>query len=125
MSSFFWATPGSRKPSAVLELLRQGDEVTEMWFGDVLGGEMWEPLYHMSESQPDVVREFVLTPGLEPYVRAQFTACMSQVALHQPGRKKMISLWFRDLFTTLEKTSLEDNIIDSDFIALPSAMPLT
>ena len=102
----------------ILEVLQQSDDLTELWFGDVLGSDMWDPLFRLSESQPDTIREFVLTPGLDPYVRSALTTSITQVAHQQPGRKKEVSRWFRDLFTTLEKASPEDNIIDSDYIAL-------
>ncbi|MEZ5071228.1 MAG: SEC-C metal-binding domain-containing protein [Bacteroidales bacterium] len=102
----------------LLELLRQGPDCIELWYGDFLIEELWEPTYHLVESQPDVVKTFVLSPGLDMTVRSLMTTCMGQIALHQSARKQEISDWFRDLFQSLAKATREERIVDSDFIGL-------
>ncbi len=102
----------------ILETFRQGEEFIEFWYGDFMTGSLWEPLYYIADKQLDVLKQFLLTPGIWTYTRSEITSCAGQIALHQPKRKAEIISWFSDLFSHLAGASLEDNIIDSDFIGL-------
>jgi hypothetical protein len=102
----------------ILETFRQGEEFIEFWYGDFMTGSLWEPLYYIADKQLDVLKQFLLTPGIWTFGRSEITSCAGQTALHQPKRKAEIVSWFSDLFRHLAGASLDDNIIDSDFIGL-------
>jgi SEC-C motif/Protein of unknown function (DUF1186) len=102
----------------VLETFRQGEEFLEFWYGDFLAGSLWEPLYYLAQNQLDALKEFVLTPNVWTYARSEVSLCVEQIGLHQPKRKKEVVEWFRDVFNHLAEASLEEEIIDSDFIGL-------
>lgn len=102
----------------VLETFRQGEEFMDFWYGDLLTGELWVPLYYLGEDQLDVLKEFVLSPGIWKFARSLVCECVLQIAFHQPARKEEVTDWFRDLFRSLAGTPVKANIIDSDFIGL-------
>ncbi|MFO7933241.1 MAG: DUF1186 domain-containing protein [Bacteroidales bacterium] len=111
----------------VLETFSQGEESIELWYGDFITGNLWEPLYYIGNNQLPLLKEFVLTPGIDTYARTEVCSCITQVYHHHPERKQEVADWFRDLFTSLAAARLNDNIVDSDFIALAicDAMELT
>jgi tetratricopeptide (TPR) repeat protein len=102
----------------VMKTFHQGSEFTDMWYGDFITGELWEPLYHLGNELPDLLREFVLTPGTETYARSLVCNCATQIALRQPRRKQEVSEWFTSLFETLANIPVDANVIDTDFIGL-------
>ena len=102
----------------VLETFRQGEEFIEFWYGDFMTGNLWEPLYYIADKQLDVLKQFVLSAGIWTYARSEISVCVGQIALHQPDRKNEVIRWFRDIFSVIAGASLDDEIIDSDFIGL-------
>ena len=108
----------SQSLPGVLETLRQGEEFLDMWYGDLLTSELWEPVCKLGSDQPELLKEFVLTPGTFTYARTLVCNSITQMAHHQPGRKREFTGWFKSLFETLIRTGLDENIIDSDFIGL-------
>jgi hypothetical protein len=102
----------------LLKTLGQGKEFLDLWYGDFLTGELWEPLFQLGSSQTELLKSFVLTPGTDTYARSLVCSSIAQMAHHKPGRKKEFTGWFKSLFTTLAAAKLEENIIDSDFIGL-------
>ncbi len=100
------------------ETFRQEEDFIEFWYGDFLTNGFWEPLYYLSENNLGTLKEFVLTPNIWIYARSEISCCVGQIGLHQPERKGEVIKWFRDIFNHLAEASLEDEIIDSDFIGL-------
>lgn len=104
--------------SVVLETLRQGEEFLEFWYGDFLTGELWEPLFHIGRNRLDLLKDLVLSPHIYAFARSEVASCTSQIALHHPERRQEVVEWFRDIFSSLGKASLDDGLIDSDFLGL-------
>ncbi len=63
-------------------------------------------------------KEIELSPGIFKYSRMIVLNAVNQIAHHHPERNKEICGWYSDLFTSLIRTGKEENIIDSDFIAM-------
>lgn len=102
----------------ILETFRQGEEFIEFWYGDFMTNGFWEPLYYIAENQLGTLKEFVLSPNIWTYARSEITCCVGQIGLHQQERKNEVVEWYRDIFNYLAGASLEDGIIDGDFIGL-------
>ena len=60
----------------------------------------------------------MLSPNIYTYARTEVSCCVGQIGLHQPGKRKEVIEWFRNVFSHLSEASLKDEIIDSDFIGL-------
>jgi len=102
----------------ILETFRQGEDFIEFWYGDFITTGFWEPLYYLSENHLETLKDFVLKPNVWTYAKSEISCCVGQIGLHQPGRKREVIGWFRDVFNHLACASLKDEIIDSDFIGL-------
>jgi hypothetical protein len=104
--------------NSILDTFRQGEEYIEFWYGDLMTGNLWEPLSYVADKQLGVLKEFILSPGIYTYARSEIASCVGQIALHQPERMDEVTGWFRDIFSFLAGASREDEVIDSDFIGL-------
>jgi tetratricopeptide (TPR) repeat protein len=102
----------------ILETLSQGEDFLDFWYGDHLTGNLWEPLYYISDAQIEVLKDFVLSPNIYTYARSVASCCVSQIGLHRPDKREEVIEWFRNVFSQLSDASLKDDIIDSDFIGL-------
>jgi hypothetical protein len=103
----------------VLETFRQGKEFIEFWYGDFMTGKFWEPLCYIVNTQKlDALKQFVLSPGVWAYARSEVSTCVARIAVNYPERKNEVINWFRDIFRTIAIASLDDQIIDTDFIGL-------
>ena len=102
----------------VLETFRQGEKFLDLWYGDMLTSVLWEPVCKLGKNQTDLLKDFVLTPGIATFARTLVCSSIVQMAHHHPQRKKEISAWFREIFKALAGAGLDENIIDSDFIGL-------
>ncbi len=102
----------------ILETFSQGEDFLGFWYGDHLTGNLWEPLYYISEKQLEVLKKFVFSPNICTYARSGVSCCVGQIGLHQPDKRQEVIDWFRNVFNHLSEASLKDEIIDSDFIGL-------
>ncbi len=103
---------------AILETFSQGEDFLDFWYGDHLPGNLWEPLYYISDQQPGALKDFVFSPDICTYARSEVSCCVGQIGLHQPDKRDEVIEWFRDVFSHLSEASLKDGIVDSDFIGL-------
>ena len=102
----------------VLEILRQDEEFLEFWFGDHLTETLWQPLYYLGNQQLDLLKKFVLEPGVDTYAKTAVATALTQIHHHQPERKEEVIQWFSEVFDFFINSRPEDNVIDSDTIGL-------
>lgn len=101
-----------------LETLRQEEEFVEFWYGDFTTSCFWEPIYYLGNNQLDLLKQFVLLPGVYTFAKSAVATSVQQIFFHQPKRKSEVIQWYRDVFRFMARATLKDNIIDSDFIGL-------
>jgi len=102
----------------VLEVLRQDEDFLDFWFSDHLTGTLWEPIYYLGNQQLDVLSDFVQEPGVTTYAKTAVSSAVSHVFYHQPERSEEVMQWYAQLFDFFADSVPEDNVIDSDTIAL-------
>lgn len=101
-----------------LELLRQGEELLEFWFGDLITEELWDVIYHLGYENLQMLKEFLFEPNLYTYSRVIIPEGIAQIAIHRPEKKKEIIEWFKEIFEFFLDNKDNDDIIDSELIAL-------
>ncbi|NOQ92327.1 MAG: DUF1186 domain-containing protein [Flavobacteriaceae bacterium] len=102
--------------NSVLHILRQEEEYYELFFGDLLTETIWEPFYKIANNQLDILREFMYEPGIYTYAKSIIPDIVEQVFIYQDRREEVID-WYEDVLSFYFKSSLDDNVIDSDVIA--------
>lgn len=102
----------------IIKVLSQSEKYLDLYLGDFITSVLWEPVYKIVNQKPDTCKEYIYTPGIVPYAKSMITDIFEQVVHHQPERREEVIVWFRDVINFYLNSSFEDNIIDSDFIAL-------
>ncbi|SHI95072.1 SEC-C motif-containing protein [Arenibacter nanhaiticus] len=102
----------------IFDVLSQSDAYFDLFLGDFLTSAIWEPIYKIAINDLEACKEFMYTPGLDTYARTTITDVLEQLALHHPERREEVLTWYRDVIQFFLDSSLEDNVIDSDVIAL-------
>ncbi len=108
----------SNSLDTIFDVLSQSDEYLELYLGDFIAGMLWEPLYKIASSNLEACKEFIFRSGVETYARVNFPDMVEQIALHHPERFKETISWFDDVIKFFLVSSIDDNVIDSDLIAL-------
>jgi len=79
---------------------------------------IWEPLYKIAGNNLEVCKQFLFRPGIATYARLTVPEFIEQIVLHHPERRDEVLNWFNSVIEFFLDSSLEDNVIDSDLIAL-------
>jgi hypothetical protein len=101
---------------AVLNLLRQEDELLDFWLGDHLTESYWRVIYHLGQHKLPELTAFLKEPDNDTFERHAIPSAMQQIALHQPERKAEIVEWYQDIFDFFLKNKEDDRIIDIELI---------
>jgi uncharacterized protein YecA (UPF0149 family) len=100
---------------AILDTLRQGSDFLQFWYFDLLTEDFWETLLKTGKNQLDKLQDFVLTPDIDTYARAEVVGSVSQLALHYQERRKEVIDWFDTVMGAITAADADSGIIDSDF----------
>jgi hypothetical protein len=103
---------------AVLNFLENNEEVLEYWLGDHLTGTLWLPLYLLSQNKSELLKQFLLKPGINTYSKTGVSEALSQRAIHHPQKRNEIAATYKDVLSHYIYAKPKDNIIDSDFLGL-------
>jgi tetratricopeptide (TPR) repeat protein len=100
----------------ILEVLRQDNDYLELFLEDVLTEYMWMVLYKTASAKLETCKQFMFEPGIYTYSKTSLSEMVSQIALHNPGRKEEAIKWFCDVFRFFLNSKLKDNVIDSSLL---------
>ena len=103
---------------AIFKVLSQSHDYLEFYLGDFLTDSIWEVVYKIAADNLEVCKQFIFKSGMNTYVRAVFTDMVSQIVYHHPERRNEAINWYKDVILFFLNSSFEDNVIDSDLIAL-------
>lgn len=102
----------------LLSALSMDDEYMEIMLGEFLTYSVWQCLYQLGINQLEVLNAFLQTPGIYTYSKTTVFEALGQIALHHPERREEIVTIIRDLFIQFSDASIDDNLIDSEFLGL-------
>ena len=103
---------------AIFNVLSQSEEYIELYLGDFLTSMIWEPVYKIAANNLEACKQFMFKPGIDTYARTTFPDMVEQIALLQPERRDEALKWFSEIIQFFLNSDLEENVIDSDVIAL-------
>lgn len=103
---------------AIFNVLSQPNEYLEFYLGDFITEGMWEIVYKVAANNLEECKQFMFKPGVDTFARTIFPDMVEQIALHQLERKDEVKNWFNDVIQFFLDSTIEDNVIDSEVIAL-------
>lgn len=102
----------------LLRLFRQGEELLEFWFGDMLVQMGVEVICSLGRHQLAELQAFMKEKDNYTYARNAIHTAVTQLVLHNPTRRKEVTDWFDELFLFFLENAEDDRIIDTDLISL-------
>ncbi|MEO6681938.1 MAG: DUF1186 domain-containing protein [Ginsengibacter sp.] len=105
----------------VLDFLEYDEEVLDFWLGDHVNETIWLPIYKLSQNSVEVLKQFLLKPGVGTYSKAAVSETLAQIALNHLQSRNEIERIFQEVFTVFLHAELKDNLIDSGFLGLAIA----
>jgi hypothetical protein len=102
----------------VLAFLESDNEFLDFWLGDHITASVWQCLYDLGMNKTSILKEFLLKPGIDTYCKTAVSETLCQMVLHNPEKKEEIAAIFSEVFTQFAEASLEDNLLDTDFLGL-------
>ncbi|WP_282036528.1 DUF1186 domain-containing protein [Saccharicrinis aurantiacus] len=103
--------------AVVFKMLSQHQDYYDLYFGDWIHDNVWEPIYRMNNTHLEEYKAFMLEPNKYTYAKNVLIILFEQIVVHQPQRKQEIVDCYKELLEAYNKCSIEDNIIDSELIA--------
>lgn len=105
---------------ALLEFLRQPEELLDYWLSDLITEDIWHVVYALGGNSLPALEEFLKEPLNYTYARSAVSTAISQVVLHRPEkREEVVGLYKRLLaFYYENKASREvcDHVLNSFII---------
>lgn len=102
----------------IISLLKYDDELVEFWLGDHITVTLWQCFYGLGFNNTAILKDFLLQPGVNTYCKSAISEAFCQMVLHHSEKRDELLTVFSEVFTVFSRASLEDNLIDSDFLGL-------
>ncbi|MDZ7717941.1 MAG: DUF1186 domain-containing protein [Balneolaceae bacterium] len=100
----------------VLELLRQGEEFLEFWFGDRLEEYFADPVAVLAENQLSLLDEFLKEPYNSSYARNIAVSATENIARQTPEKRDSIVTMYEDWINFLLKNEKDDSLFDTELL---------
>lgn len=104
--------------NTVLDLLRQNEKLLDYWLSDAITEEIWKTIFVLGHDQLDVLRNFILEEGNYTYARTAVSQAVTQIALHNPERRKEVIQWYYIILNYFLEHKDNEEIIDDSLIGL-------
>lgn len=102
----------------IFSVLALDRDYLELWFGDHLTSDFWQIFYQLGFHQPEVLKSFLIKPGIDTFSKSAVSDALCQMILHHPEKRDEISAIYSEVFTLFSEASIDDNLIDSEFLGL-------
>ena len=102
----------------ILSFLEYDDEFLDFWIGDHKTETIWQCIYKLGGSETNLLKQFLLKPGVDTYSKLAVSDALSQMCLYHVERRDEIQQIYSEVFQTFIDADVDDNLIDTDFLGL-------
>ena len=102
----------------ILDFLRQGEELTDFWLGDHITGTIDSLIYPLANGQIDILKSFMLEPNLYTYCKSAVSSAVKKMAFSIPELREEALEWYRTIFDHFLANIEDDDLIDTDVLAM-------
>ncbi|MBK9015861.1 MAG: DUF1186 domain-containing protein [Saprospiraceae bacterium] len=107
----------TEKLPAILDLLRQGEELLEFWFSDHIFETVWHFVYHLGNQQLHLLKEFMQEPDICSEGKTIVSQAVVQIAFHHPERHEEVVNWYKDILQYYLDHLDTPKLVDVDVMA--------
>jgi len=101
----------------VIELLKQGEEYNEFYFGDFITEIIWDPLMRLSVNELPQLMEYMKLPDVYTYSKAIIPEMLEQMIYHYPEKREEVLTFFEEILMFYINTD-NKSCIDEDLNGL-------
>ena len=101
----------------VLDLLRQGEELLDFYYGDGMEEFFSEPVAAIAKNRLDDLRSFVMEPGRWTYSRNIGITAAELIGRFDPGKRKQVIELFKEWIEFHLNQTDNDEVIDTTLIS--------
>ncbi len=101
----------------VLNLLRQGKEFLDFWYGDTISEDFDAPLFMLGKDRLDMFKSYLMEPHQFYWSRNVVLNVMVQIALHYPEKYEKVVAYLKEVFDYLLQNPDKEGIVDTSFIS--------
>ncbi len=102
----------------IFSFLEYDYDFLDFWLGDHKTDSLWQCFYSLAFTNTDALKQFLFKPGIDTYVKTSVSEAFCQIILHNPDRRSEILSVYSEVLTRFSEASIEDNLIDTDFLGL-------
>ena len=102
----------------ILVLLASDYDFLEFWLGDHKTATIWQCLFSLGVDNQKVYQAFLMKPGIDTFSKTAVSEALCQMVLHRPETREEIIAIYAEVFTLFSGATIEDNLLDSDFLGL-------
>lgn len=102
----------------ILDFIEADGEFLDFWLGDHKTETLWQVIYILGLNNTSALKQFLIKPGLYTYSKMIVADALSQITLSHPEMRDEMLRVFTAVFETFAEASVEDNIVDTEFMGL-------
>lgn len=102
----------------ILSFLDSDNEFLDLWLGDHITDTLWRCIYRLGFPNTEILKRFLLQPGIETYSKVAISDALCQMVLHCPEKREEILNLYLEVFTGFAEVTNENNLIDTEFMGL-------
>ena len=99
----------------ILSFLEHDYDFLNFWLGDHQTVTLWQCIYSLG-ARTDTLKEFLLKPGVDTYVKSAVSEALKQQVLHNTEKREEVLRIYTEVLNHFANAHEDDNIIDSDLI---------
>ncbi|MFH1121887.1 MAG: DUF1186 domain-containing protein [Bacteroidota bacterium] len=103
---------------AMLDFLAYDNDFEEFWLGDHRTNSLWQCIFQPGRNNLGVLQDFLIKPGIDTYSKTTVSEALCQMVLHYPEMRPDILSLYSTVFETFAESTIDDNLIDTDFLGL-------
>jgi len=102
----------------ILEILRQPQDLLNLWLSDTLTDNIWQVIYALGVNQADKLAEFLKEPLNYTFARSEVSVALKQIVLHRPERRKEIIGLYKNVMDFFISNKTDETVVDDTLIDL-------
>jgi len=103
--------------SKILSFLEFEYDFIDFWLGDHKTEDLWMIFYSLGRENIPILKDFLLKPGIDTFSKLAVSTAISEMVVQKKAELHEIRPIYTELLSKMLAANIEDNLIDSDFIA--------
>ena len=97
----------------VLHILSQSKFYLEFYLLNYIENHLWMHIYNLGDKQIDILKEFMMKPGVHFYGKIPVSRALTQIVYQQSERREEILSAYKSIIQKFGQATAEDNVVDS------------